>query len=50
MKMRIVIPSIFCGLAVIMSGCVTDNSTHTTNNTKIEIKKGYGKAAASSSK
>ena len=35
MKKRLLISSALCGLAVIMGGCVTDNSTHTTN---IEIK------------
>ena len=43
----IFIPSTLCGLAVILGGCVTDNSTHTTNNTKIEVKNSSGKAAAS---
>ena len=43
----IFIPSTLCGLAVILGGCVTDNSTHTTNNTRIEVKNSSGKAAAS---
>ena len=38
MKTRIIILSLFCGFAIIMSGCFTENSTHTTKNTIIEIK------------
>ena len=49
MKKRIFIPSVLCGLAVIMSGCVTDNSTHnTTSNIKIEANS-RGKAASAAS-
>ena len=45
MNKHIIIPGVLA--AVIMGGCVTDNSTHTVNNnTKIEIKKGSGKAAS----
>lgn len=45
MKKRIFIPSVLCSIAVISGGCVTDNSTHTTNNTRIEIPKGSDKAS-----
>lgn len=44
MKKRFLIPSVLCGLAVIMGGCVSDNSTHTTNN--IEFKESNSEAAS----
>ena len=46
MNKRVVISSALCGIAVIMGGCVTDNSTRTTN---IEIKESSSKTAAPSS-
>lgn len=44
MKKHFLIPSVLCGLAVIMGGCVSDNSTHTTNN--IEFKESNSEAAS----